>query len=180
MPRPRSGRRALCDLALVRDESIVTLPTRTFVRALCEMVGFRGHELKTQCSRRTRVRFGALEQARRDARAARARRNEEIFEDPHRALRERRVGGEEMRERNRLMWGSGDVKYGLTAEAVGNECRRAREIDGCFVKAQIVTKERHDFCEIVESRALDRQATNFGNVARMRSIAVLMASSEFA
>ena len=126
------------------------------------------------------MRLGTREEGRRNARAACRRIDEEIFENQDRALRERRVRGEKMRESDRSRIDARDVKDGFSRESIGDECGRALRIDRRFIKAQIVAKERDDCGEIVRTRALDRQATNFGKVARMRSIAVWIASSEFA
>jgi hypothetical protein len=172
--------RALLECEFVGDESLVALPTATLVGALGDGVGFRGREGETQRTRRARMRLGAHEESRCDASAARARSDEEIFENPDRALRECRIGGEEMREGDRVARDTSDVEHGFCREALGDESRRALEIDRRFVEEQILAKERDDLGEIIGARALDRQATNFGSVARMRSIAVWMASSEFA
>lgn len=126
------------------------------------------------------MRFGSREECRRNARAACGRIDEEIFEHQDRALRERCIRGEKMRERDRSRIDARDVKDGFPRESLGDEGGRALRIDRRFIKTQIVAKERDDCGEIVRPRALDRQATNFGKVARMRSIAVWMASSEFA
>ncbi len=147
---------------------------------LGDAIGFRGDEREAYGAARTCVRLGTREKRGCDARAACVRGDEEIFEHPHRALCERRVRGKKMCERNRSRVDARDVENGCSREALGDERRRSFHIDRRFVETQIVAKERDDRGEIVRPGALDRQATNFGRVARMRSIAVAMASSEFA
>lgn len=126
------------------------------------------------------MRLGSREECARNAGAASGRSDEEIFEHPDRALRERRIRGKKMCECDRSCIDARDEEDRCSRESLRDECGRTFRIDRRFVKSQIVAEERDDEGEIVRSRALDRQATNFGRVARIRSIAVWMASSEFA